>query len=94
MKKRRPIFQPNEISDATVSNMRNRTIAGFVAIAIILPFVIFGDWPFFLLIAAVLSFAVLEIIHCSKTKYSPFLYIVVFLIAFLILFWNLIIDLW
>lgn len=94
MNKRKPIFHPNEISDVTVSNMRTRVIAGFVAIAIIMPFVIFGDWPFFFLISVVLSFAVIEIIHCAKTKYSPFLYIVVFLLAFLILFWNVINDLW
>lgn len=94
MNKRRPIFQPNEISDATVSNMRARVIAGLVAIAIIMPFIIFGDWPFFFLISVVLVFAVIEIIRCAKTKYSPFLYIVVFILAFCILFWNVINDLW
>ena len=39
MNKHRPIFQPNEISDATVNNMRARVIAGLVAIAIIMPFI-------------------------------------------------------
>ncbi|HHT67526.1 MAG TPA: phosphatidate cytidylyltransferase [Erysipelotrichaceae bacterium] len=88
MKKRRPIFQPNELSDATVSSMRTRTIVGLTTIAIVLPFVIFGDWPFFILISIVLSFAVIEIIHCAKTKYSHFLYVVAFVLAFLILLWN------
>ena len=63
MKKRRPIFQPNEY-DATVS-MRTRTYVGLTTMAIVLPFVIFGDWPFYL-ISVVLSFAVIEIIHCAK----------------------------
>lgn len=92
MKERRPIFQPNELSDAAVNNMRTRVIAGLIAIAIILPFVVFGDWPFFVLMAVVLVFAVIEIIRCAKTKYSPFLYIVSFILAFLILFWNVIND--
>jgi phosphatidate cytidylyltransferase len=36
----------------------------------------------------VLVFAIIEIIRCAKTKYSKVLYIVAFLLAFLILFWN------
>ena len=88
MGKHRPIFQPNELSNDTAASMKTRIIAGLTAIAIILPFVMFGDWPFFGFMILVLVFAIIEIIRCAKTKYSKVLYIVAFLLAFLILFWN------
>ena len=88
MKERKPIFQPNELSNAAVTSMRTRIIAGLTAIAIVLPFVMFGDWPFFGFICLVLVFAIIEIIRCAKTKYSKVLYITAFILAFLVLFWN------
>ena len=91
-KQRRPIFQPNELSDATVVSMRTRIIAALVGIAIVIPFIIFGDWPFFGLMVVVLILAIIEIIRCAKTKYSRTLYIVAFLLAFLVVLWNVIQD--
>ena len=88
MKERKPIFQPNELSNAAVTSMRTRIIAGLTAIAIVLPFVMFGDWPFFGFICLVLVCAIIEIIRCAKTKYSKVLYITAFILAFLVLFWN------
>ena len=91
-KQRRPIFQPNELSDSAVVSMRTRIISAIVGIVVVLPFIIFGDWPFFGLIVAVLVLAIIEIIRCAKTKYSKVLYIVAFLLAFLILLWGVIQD--
>ena len=91
-KQRRPIFQPNELSDSAVVSMRTRIISAIVGIAVVIPFIIFGDWPFFGLIVAVLVLAIIEIIRCAKTKYSKVLYIVAFLLAFLILLWGVIQD--
>jgi phosphatidate cytidylyltransferase len=88
MRDHKPIFQPNELSNEAATSMRTRIIAGLTAIAIILPFVIFGDWPFFGFVCLVLVFAIIEIIRCAKTKYSKVLYITAFILAFLILFWN------
>ena len=88
MKDRKPIFQPNELSNEAATSMRTRIIAGLTAIAIVLPFVIFGDWPFFGFICLVLVFAIIEIIRCAKTKYSKLLYVTAFILAFLVLFWN------
>ena len=93
MKNRRPIFQPNELSNDTAASMKKRVIAGLSAVAIVLPFVMFGDWPFFVFVSLVLVCAVIEIIRCAKTKYSKALYIVAFVLAFLILFWNFFQDL-
>ena len=91
-KQRRPIFQPNELSEATVVSMRTRIIAAIVGIAIVLPIALFGDWAFFALACLAAAFAVIEIIRCAKRKYSKALYITAFILALLVLSWNIIRD--
>lgn len=88
-KKRRPIFQPNELSEATVVSMRTRILTAIIGIAIVLPCVIVGDWAIFALICLVCAFGVIEIIRCAKTKYSKALYIIGFILAILILMWPI-----
>ena len=90
MSERKPIFQPNELSNDTVISMRTRIITALVAIAIVLPLVLFGDWPFFALISFALVFGVIEIIRCAKRKYSKVLYVTALILALLVLAWNLI----
>ena len=68
-KDRRPILQPNELSNDTVVSMRTRIITAIVAIAIVLPVVLFGDWAFFILISAALVLGVIEVVRCAKRKY-------------------------
>ena len=89
-KERRPIFQPNELSNDTVVSMRTRIITAIIAIAIVLPIVIFGDWAFFALISVALTFGVIEIVRCAKRKYSKVLYVVSMLLAFLVLIWSIV----
>ena len=89
-KQRRPILQPNELSNDTVVSMRTRIITALVAIAIVLPVVLFGDWAFFTLVSLALVFGVIEIIRCAKRKYSKVLYITGFILALLVLVWNII----
>ena len=89
-KQRRPIFQPNELSDSVVVSMRTRIISALVGIAIVLPIVLFGDWAFFILVSLTLVFAVVEIIRCAKRKYSKALYITGFILALLVLVWPII----
>ena len=89
-KDKRAIFQPNELSSDAVVSMRTRIITALVAIAIVLPPVLFGDWAFFALVAIALILGVIEIIRCAKRKYSPVLYITSFILALLILVWNII----
>ena len=91
-KQRRPIFQPNELSESTVVSMRTRIITALVGIAIVLPVVLFGDWAYFALVCVALVFAVVEIIRCAKRKYSRVLYITGFILALLVLSWNIIRD--
>ena len=93
MSERRPIFQPNELSDAMVVSMRTRIITAIIAIIFALPIVLVGDWAFFALVSLLLVCAVVEIVRCAKRKYSKALYIVSFILAFLILLWNILGDL-
>ena len=74
-KDRRPIFQPNELSSDAVVSMRTRIITAIVAISIVLPILLFGDWPFFALMSVVLVLGVIEVVRCAKRKYSKVLYL-------------------
>ena len=87
-KERRPIFQPNELSSDAVVSMRTRIITAIFAICIVAPIVLFGDWPFFILMSIVLVFAVIEIVRCAKRKYSKVLYITASILALLVLWWS------
>ena len=89
-KQRRPIFQPNELSDSTVVSMRTRIITAIVGIAIVLPVALFGDWAFLVLISVALVLGVIELIRCAKRKYSKVLYVTGFLLALLVLAWPII----
>lgn len=88
--KRKPIFQPNELSNDTVVSMRTRIITAIVAIAIVLPIVFVGDWFIFVFIGAALTMGIIEIIRVAKTKYSKLLYVVAFVLALFILAWQMI----
>ena len=85
--RKHPIFQPNELSAATKVSMRTRIISALVAIAIVLPTVIVGDWAIFGVVCLACGIGVIEIIRCAKTKYSKALYIIGFILAILILLW-------
>ena len=88
-KERRPIFQPNELSNDAVVSMRTRIITAIIALAVVLPCVLFGDWAFFIIASIALIVAVIEIVRCAKRKYSKLLYIVSFILAFLVLIWPI-----
>ena len=88
-KQRRPIFQPNELSDSTVVSMRTRIISAIVGIAIVLPIALFGDWAFFALACVALAIAVVELVRCAKRKYSRVLYITGLILALLVLAWPI-----
>ena len=88
-KKRKPIFQPNELSSAAIVSMRTRIITAIIAIAIVLPIVIVGDWAFFALMAVALVLGVVEVVRCAKRRYSKALYITACGLALLILWWTI-----
>lgn len=92
-KNKRPLLQPNELSNDAVVSMRTRIITAIIAIAIVLPSILFGDWAFFALISVALVFGVIETIRCAKRKYSKVLYVTALILALLVLAWNIIRDL-
>ena len=83
-------LQPNHLSQDAVVSMRTRIIAGLAAVGIVLPFLFMGDYSFMILMAFILSVAVLETIRCAKKKYSIWLYIVTFILALAIAYWPVI----
>ena len=87
-KDRRPIFQPNELSSDAVVSMRTRIITAIIAICVVLPILLFGDWPFFILMSFVLVLGVIEVVRCAKRKYSKVLYITASVLALLVLWWS------
>ena len=87
-KDRRPIFQPNELSSDAVVSMRTRIVTAIIAIAVVLPILLFGDWPFFILMSVVLVLGVIEVVRCAKRKYSKVLYITASVLALLVLWWT------
>ena len=87
-KDRRPIFQPNELSADAVVSMRTRIITAIIAIAVVAPVILFGDWAFFILMSFVLVLGVIEVVRCAKRKYSKVLYITASVLALLVLWWS------
>ena len=79
----------NKISDATKKSFKTRVISGLIALALIIPALIVGDWAYFALIVAALFIAVIELIKCAKTKYSRWAYVATFVLCLLIIIWPL-----
>ena len=88
-KERRPIFQPNELSNDAVVSMRTRIITAIIAIAVVLPIILVGDWAFFILMSFVLVLGVVEVVRCAKRKYSKVLYVTASVLALLVLWWSI-----
>lgn len=67
--------------------MKQRIITAMVALVLILPFIIYGDWPFILLAYIVASLGLMELLHMKKEKISgifPFIISIVFVWIMLI----------
>ena len=88
-----PVPQHNELSKDTKASMRTRIIAAIVATLIVLPMIFLGDISFLVLMFFVLAFSIYEIIHCARKKYSIWLYIISFVLAFFMAFWPIIFSL-
>ncbi|MCQ2776453.1 MAG: phosphatidate cytidylyltransferase [Bacilli bacterium] len=87
--KKEPAIVPNELTAEGKKSLKVRLISAAIAIAIAAPCVILGDWFLVALFGVALTVAVLEIIRCSKVKYTPFLYIFIFVCAALLSYWPM-----
>lgn len=93
MKKKQHLIEPNHLNKETKVSLRTRVISAVIAFAILLPCLILGDWPFFAFITFCLAIAILEIIRCAEKKYSIWLYVVTFVLAALLTYWPIILNL-
>ncbi|MCR4879406.1 MAG: phosphatidate cytidylyltransferase [Bacilli bacterium] len=87
---RRHTLQMNQISESTKKSFHTRVISAVVAMLIIVPAIIIGDWPYFAIIAFALLVGVIELIKCAKTKYSRWAYAATFVLCLAIIVWPLI----
>ena len=80
----------NKISDATKKSFKTRLISALVALAIIIPALVVGDWAYFALIIVALLVGVIELIKCAKTKYSRWAYLATFILCLAIIIWPMV----
>ena len=80
----------NEISQSTKSSMKTRIITAIVALILVVPLFIIGDWLFFAFILFVSVVAFWEIVNCGKKDYSFWLYFVTIALGVIMVNWPLI----
>jgi len=80
----------NKVSEDTKKSFKTRVISGVIALALIIPALILGDWAFFALVVLALLIGVIELIKCAKTKYSRWAYAATFILCLAIVIWPLI----
>ena len=90
MKNKENQIQVNELSEATKVSMKTRIITAIVALAVVVPLFILGDWFFFAFVLAATGIGMYEIVKCGKGNYSIWLYVLTIVIGLLIVSWPLI----
>ena len=89
MARKKEIIQVNELSDKTKYSMKVRIISSIIAIGIVIPAVLFGDWLFVALILFVTVIGAREIINCAKPKHSRWLTFITAILVVLLAFWPI-----
>ncbi len=80
----------NKVNEKTKANLKVRIISAIVALAILVPVLILGDWALFVFMLFALAVALLEILKCANKKYPIWAYIIMFIMCSLIMCWPLI----
>ena len=81
---------PNELDEKKKGSMIGRLIVSAVLIGTALPCIILGSWFWFAFVTVFLLIATHELIHVTKKKYSPFVYVVVYAAVLAFVYWFLI----
>ena len=81
-------LQPNELSGSAKKSMITRILSAVVGIALIVPAIFLGDWPYFGLVTVALIFACYEILGCTnkRTFLTVFIY---FIFVALLAYWPI-----
>ena len=86
---RKDPLQINELSESTKYSMKVRIISSIVAICIVVPAILLGDWFFVGLILFVTLIGSREIINCAKPKHSRWLTGINGVLVLLLTFWPI-----
>lgn len=86
-------LKPNEISNATKKSMATRLIAAAIALVIVCPFLLFGDWFILVLSVVALIIALVEIVNTAKKDYSVILYVLTLVVGAFCTYWPIIVSL-
>lgn len=79
----------NSLSEKTKKSLKTRLIAALIALIVILPGILLGDWVFFITMGAIAFIAFFELVDCGKHQYNLWLYVVTILIGFLLVYWPI-----
>ena len=80
MKQKRELT-PNKLSKDMKKSMFLRCLTAAIALLIVVPLIIFGEWSFLILMTIVAGIGAFELVRCAKRKYNPLLYIVTILLV-------------
>lgn len=87
MFKRKNELKPNKLTKEAQRSMAVRCLTAVIGLAIVVPTIVLGEWPFLVLAVLLAGIGAFELVRCAKRKYNPLLYIVtIVLIVFLAIF--------
>ena len=79
--KRKNDFKPNKLTNDTKKSMFVRCLTAAIALLIVVPLIIIGEWAFLGLLIVVAGIGAFELVRCAKRKYNPLLYIMTILLV-------------
>ena len=79
--KRRNEFKPNKLSNDAKKSMFVRCLTAAIALCIVVPLIVIGEWAFLILMIVVAGIGAFELVRCAKRKYNPLLYIMTILLV-------------
>ena len=83
MKRKNTGLQMNEVNEKTKVSMKTRIISAIIALIVVVPTILIGDWLFFALVVFFVFVSTYELIKCAKPKHPVGLYViaVIFLLS-------------
>ena len=83
-------FRPNKLTNDAKKSMFVRCLTAVIALLIVVPLIVIGEWAFLGLMIVVAGIGAFELVRCAKRKYNPLLYIVTILLIIVLSIFPLI----